>query len=164
MRSFLAMVMLAAMPVSAFKLQALGSAPQEQATDRQAHGFHSLFTSDVHERITRQAYEKAGVRLSQDVIAGVRWNDAPPVLRLGPLAGACDLGCWASMLRVDSIALEVLSKREQSIPTLRSHFGDMQFLHAMAARAGEKPSDTREKSLAWLEFAYRSRAARSGRR
>jgi len=155
MRCFFAMLMLAAMPVSAFKLQALGSAPQEQATDRQAHGFHSLFTSDVHERITRQAYEKAGVRLSQDVITGVRWNDAPPVLRLGPLAGACDLGCWASMLRVDSIALEVLSKREQSIPTLRSHFGDMQFLHAMAARAGERPAETREKSLRWLEFAYR---------
>ncbi len=150
--------LLAATHGQAFKLQAVGGASvaaPTAVTSRQAMGFMSLFGSDVHERITRQAYEKAGVALSQDVIAGVRWNDAPPVLRLGPLAGACDIGCWTSMLRVDSIVLEVLSKREQSIPTLRSHFGDMQFLHAMAARAGEKPTETREKSLRWLEFTYR---------
>ena len=33
--------------------------------------------------------------------------------------------------------------------------GDMQFLHAMAAKAGEKPADTREKAMRWLEFSYR---------
>jgi hypothetical protein len=59
------------------------------------------------------------------------------------------------MLRVDSLALEILSRREQSIPTLRSHFGDMQFLHAMASRNGETAADTREKALRWLEFSYR---------
>jgi hypothetical protein len=59
------------------------------------------------------------------------------------------------MLRVDRVALEVLSRREQSIPTLRSHFGDMQFLHAMAVRGGEPARDTREKALRWAEFAYR---------
>jgi hypothetical protein len=146
---------LASTHAGAFKLQALGPAPQQAATTRQAQGFLSLFGSDVHERITRQAYEKAEVRLTDDVMAGVRWNDAPPVLRLGPLAGACDVTCWISMLRIDSYALEFLTRREQSIPALRSHFGDMQFLHAMAARSGERPADTREKALRWLEFSYR---------
>jgi hypothetical protein len=139
----------------AFKLQAVGMAPPGGQASRQALGFLSLFSSDVHERITRQAYEKAGVPLSDDVIAGVRWNDNPPAIRLGPLAGACDFRCWTSMLRVDRVAFEVLSRREQSIPTLRSHFGDMQFLHAMAARAGESPAQTREKALRWAEFSYR---------
>ena len=139
----------------AFKLQAVGVAPTSGQASRQALGFLSLFSSDVHERITRQAYEKAGVPLGDDVIAGVRWNDNPPAVRLGPLAGACDFRCWTSMLRLDRVAFEVLSRREQSIPTLRSHFGDMQFLHAMAARGGEAPADTRSKALRWSEFAYR---------
>jgi len=140
---------------SAFKLQAMGVAARPAMETRQAMGFLSLFGSDVHERITRQAYDKAEVKLTDDVIAGVRWNDNPPIIRMGPLAGTCDVACWVSMLRVDSLALEILSKREQSIPTLRSHFGDMQFLHAMASRAGEKPADTREKAMRWLEFSYR---------
>ncbi len=142
---------------AAFKLQALGVADKSPLghSSRQAQGFLSLFNSDVHERITRQAYAKAGVPLGDDVIAGVRWNDNPPAVRLGPLAGSCDARCWTSMLRVDRTALEILSRREQIIPTLRSHFGDMQFLHAMAARAGESAFDTREKSMRWAEFSYR---------
>jgi hypothetical protein len=142
----------------AFKLQALGAARDDSilgVANRQASGFLSLFTSDVHERITRQAYEKAGVKLPDDVLAGVRWNDNPPAVRLGPLVGSCDARCWTSMLRVDRMALEIVSRREKSVAPLRSHFGDMQFLHAMASRAGESPQDTREKSLRWSEFAYR---------
>ena len=141
----------------AFKLQGLGAASNSPRgeTGRQAQGFFSLFSSDVHERITRQAFSKAGVALTDDVIAGVRWNDNPPVVRMGPLAGTCDAKCWTSMLRLDSVALEVLTRREQSIPTLRSHFGDMQFLHAMAARAGEPAAETREKAMRWLQFSYR---------
>ena len=152
---FLLLAALAPGDAGAFKLQALGPAAPQSTSSRQALGFLSLFGSDVHERITRQAYEKAGVKLTDDVMAGVRWNDAPPVMRMGPLAGTCDMACWISMLRVDSLALEVLTRREQSIPVLRSHFGDMQFLHAMAARAGERPADTREKAMRWLEFSYR---------
>ena len=142
---------------AAFKLQAVGAIDKSPSgsASRQAKGFLSLFNSDVHERITRQAYAKAGVPLTDDVIAGVRWNDNPPAVRLGPLAGSCDTRCWISMLRIDRSALEVLSRREQTIPTLRSHFGDMQFLHAMASHAGESALDTREKSMRWAEFSYR---------
>jgi hypothetical protein len=148
----------AACGAHAFKLKAIGPArddPVPGAANRQASGFLSLFTSDVHERITRQAYEKAGVKLPDDVLAGVRWNDNPPAVRLGPLVGNCDSKCWTSMLRVDRMAMEIVSRREKSIAPLRSHFGDMQFLHAMASRSGESPRDTREKALRWSEFAYR---------
>ncbi|HUQ27647.1 MAG TPA: hypothetical protein VM051_03595 [Usitatibacter sp.] len=152
------LALLAACDAAAFKLQAIGTARDDTilgAAGRQANGFLSLFTSDVHERITRQAYEKAGVNLPDDVLAGVRWNDNPPAIRLGPLVGGCDSRCWASMLRVDRMALEILSRRDKSVAPLRSHFGDMQFLHAMASKAGEPARDTREKSLRWSEFAYR---------
>jgi hypothetical protein len=156
---FLALAALvAACHAHAFKLQAGGGAQGialPAAGDRQAQGFLSIFGSDVHERITRQAFAKAGVKLTDDVIAGVRWNDLPPPMRLGPLAGTCDARCWASTLRIDSVAIELLARREQTIPALRSHFGDMQFLHAMAVRAGEPAAETRRNALRWLEFSYR---------
>jgi len=162
-RAFLALFALVALPCAhAFKLQALGPPVDTPPGDRQARGFLMLFSSDVHERMTRLAYEKAGVKLAGDVIEGVRWNDNPPAVKLGALFGACNgigaaagLDCWTSMMRLDRVAWEALSRREKSIATLRSHFGDMQFLHAMAAGEGESAAETREKSLRWAEVAYR---------
>ena len=39
--------------------------------------------------------------------------------------------------------------------TGRSHFGDLQFFHAMATQDGETPTATRDKVLMWLELMYR---------
>src|SRR5688500_11706308 len=126
-----------------FKLQAFGGG---EAAPSAASSFMRQFSSDVHERMTREAYAMAGVGLAPGVIAGVRWNDNPPALRLGVLFGSCasaadpsleSVDCFASVLRIDRIALEAVSRREQAIAPLRSHFGDMQFLHAMAARTAE---------------------------
>ena len=154
--------LLASSTALALKLQALGPPMDAPPNDRQARGFLTLFASDVHERITRLAYERADARLAGDVIEGVRWNDNPPAVKLGALFGGCGgagvaegVDCWASMIRLDRVAWETLSRREKSIATLRSHFGDMQFLHAMAASAGESAQETREKTLRWSEFAYK---------
>jgi hypothetical protein len=161
-RVLLAGCILVSPAAAAFKLQALGAPVEVPANDRQARGFLTLFTSDVHERMTRLAYDNAGTKLAGDVIEGVRWNDNPPALKLGALFGGCSgagvaegLDCWTSMIRVDRIAWETLSRRERSLSTLRSHFGDMQFLHAMAASDGESAQETREKTLRWTEFAYK---------
>lgn len=35
-----------------------------------------------------------------------------------------------------------------------SHYGDMQFLHAMASKPGETAAQTREKIIVWSRFAY----------
>ncbi|MGZ5660084.1 MAG: hypothetical protein ACXWG6_01895 [Usitatibacter sp.] len=160
--------LLAAGGAHAFKLQAIGPAAGNDAipglASRQAQGFLLHFTSDIHERITRQAYAKAGAKLDDDVIAGVRWNDNPPAIRIGALFGACNgpgmalmegMDCWASMIRVDRMAWEAVSRREKGIAPLRSHFGDMQFLHAMATHSGDTAAKTRAKVLLWSEFAYR---------
>ena len=37
----------------------------------------------------------------------------------------------------------------------RSHFWDLQFLHAMGAELGEQPDDTLNKIMLWLEVAYK---------
>lgn len=37
----------------------------------------------------------------------------------------------------------------------RSHFGDLQFLHAMGTHRGEKAEKTRDKILLWLEVMYK---------
>ena len=153
---------LSVLHASAFKLQALDFGILPAGADRQTEGFLQQFRSDVHERITARAYEVAGVKLPGEVIAGVRWNDNPPALKAGPLFGGCmgeglleGVTCWAGMVRVDRIALETLVQREKSLAPLRSHFGDMQFLHAMAGSTGEAPEETRRNILRWAEFAWR---------
>ncbi len=151
----------------AFKLQAVGPSRGDSPlglVNRQAQGFLNQFSSDIHERITHQAYEMAGVTLADDVITGVRWNDNPPAVRIGALFGACNGGglklaegmeCWTNMVRIDRMAWEALSRREKAIAPLRSHFGDMQFLHAMASHSGEPAAETRRNALRFAELAYR---------
>jgi hypothetical protein len=39
--------------------------------------------------------------------------------------------------------------------TGRSHFGDLQFLHAMGGHEGEEPQETKEKIMMWLEIMYK---------
>lgn len=46
--------------------------------------------------------------------------------------------------------------------TYRSHYGDLQFLHAMASEDGEPPSDTRDRILSWAEFTYQIATGRVG--
>lgn len=38
--------------------------------------------------------------------------------------------------------------------TQRSHFGDLQFIHAMGSVVGEKPQDTKTKLVRWLRVMY----------
>lgn len=143
--SLLICLALFALPAHGFKLQVLG-----------------VGQSDIHERITQRAYDMAGVGMPAQAITGVRWNDNPPALRAGALYGGCTgaeivdgVLCWTGMMRVDRIAIETLTMRENSIAPMRSHFGDMQFLHAMAGRAGESAAETRANVMRWAEFAWR---------
>ncbi|PVH71443.1 hypothetical protein DL98DRAFT_660642 [Cadophora sp. DSE1049] len=44
----------------------------------------------------------------------------------------------------------------------RSHFGDLQFLHAMASKPGESPVETSDKILLWVEIMYKLSLVGSG--
>lgn len=118
------------------------------------------------------------------VIYGVRWNDLPPFRLaenegtqckklLAPHSKACNVAqtvrfatqpeCWYCLFK------DAKKKAEKQNITgcqkgkgyirgnlmTRSHFGDLQFLHAMAEAQNVPASITRQKVLDWLEFAWK---------
>lgn len=113
------------------------------------------------------------------VIYGVRWNDLPP-FKLLPDEGNCTyLGKSCNVSQTIRFSTQPLcwyclfkdaEKKAQTKPIVgcskaqgtfhgnvmtRSHFGDLQFLHAMASEEGVHPGATRAKVLDWLEFAWK---------
>lgn len=141
-------------------------------------GIHKIGTP-VHEEITNRVL---GCEGDADVcgapeydpnyayvLAGVRWNDDPPFRfeKGHGNFGGCEAGatvrlvtfprCWANVFKDGEKRAEQAEKLDaNSAPLLvRSHFGDMQFLHSMASRNQESPSETRARILAWAEFTWR---------
>lgn len=109
-------------------------------------------------------------------LAGVRWNDDPAIL-FKPEYGrhfGCKPGetvrmvtqpvCWVNVFLGGEAAARGGKRFDgtNSNLLLRSHFGDLQFLHAMAAADGEAPTQTRAKVLAWLEFTWRTAIGEKG--
>ena len=103
------------------------------------------------------------------VLAGVRWNDDPP-FRFEEGHGAfsgCEPGatvrlvtfprCWANVFKDgEARARNGEIRGANTAPLLvRSHFGDMQFLHSMASRHLEPAGVTREKIFMWVEVTWR---------
>jgi hypothetical protein len=103
-------------------------------------------------------------------LAGVRWNDDPP-FRFekghGRFTG-CEPGatirlvtfplCWANVFKDGETRARKgadFDAKSSAPLLLRSHFGDMQFLHSMACVDKEPAAVTREKILVWAEFTWR---------
>lgn len=137
------------------------------------------FGSPVHEEITNRAMDCDGDEaICGDpdwdpalayVLAGVRWNDDPP-FRFEPSFGGysgCKAGetvrlvvqpkCWASVFQDGKDR----AKRGEAINSktapllVRSHFGDMQFLHSMGSADGERPEVTYKRVMMWSEFTWK---------
>jgi hypothetical protein len=120
----------------------------------------------IHESITLAALMRstvsvpAGVQVGSDqatneFLRGVIWNDDPAVLMFDEdlkdnwnfSSGiswyfAFKLAGWATVNNVTNL-------------TGRSHYFDLQFLHAMAEKRGELPEDTLAKIMLWAEVMYR---------
>jgi hypothetical protein len=154
----------------------------QRAINRGAFQGVAVVGNPVHEEITRRALrcptiESSDVRWSPgceiDIRyqeAGVRWND-DPAFKFLPGRGeylGCRAGhtvrlvtqpvCWARVFKHGESAAargERLTGRNSNL-LARSHFGDLQFLHAMAATDGEAPEQTRRNVMAWLEFTWRA--------
>lgn len=138
------------------------------------------FAEPAHETLTQQIFgcdgdwadcadpdlEYAGPY----VIAGVRWNDDPVFMLSSGEAGnlpcktqytvsfVTQTRCWVELFR-DAEAKtrtnpEYFLNPGAGTYMTRSHFGDLQFLHAMAARDGETTSQTKERILMWAEFVW----------
>lgn len=136
----------------------------------------SAFAEPVHEEITNRIFGCDGDVCAGDgplaappaVLFGVRWNDDPPFrLGQGQAAGtSCKAGttvrfetqplCWVSLFNDASAHAATGRSFGQGDALLyRSHFGDLQFIHAMAAEDGEQASITQRKILDWAEFTWR---------
>lgn len=141
-----------------------------------------LFTGPVHEEITQRIFgceaDIADQHSCSDLeleyagvfpIIGVRWNDDPPFRldkrvaeRIGcdsryTIRFATQPKCWVNMFKL----AEKRAGRGRTFGPknanlmFRSHFGDLQFMHAMAGADGEPASATRGRILMWAEFTWK---------
>lgn len=107
------------------------------------------------------------------VIDGARWNDNPPfmvnsgfLLPNGkPIKSTCvnetiklprKSDCWKDVFTTSrEMAQKMFFTYQNGVILNRSNFGDMQFLHSMASRVGDRAQDTKSSILIWAEFAYK---------
>lgn len=106
------------------------------------------------------------------LLYGVRWPDDPPFRlnpRKPPAVGACDVNitlrstaqpeCWRKLFD-DAGRVAKAYKGSGSafgpgtMLLYRSHYGDLQFMHAMAAYEGEPAQATRHNMRIWAEFLW----------
>lgn len=137
------------------------------------------FSEPVHEEITNRIFGCQGDPdvcgnpdvgfASSYILAGVRWNDDPP-FRLEEGEGrrtTCKVNetirfttqaaCWGELFwdaKKKAEAGKTLDAASRTSLLGRSHFGDLQFLHAMATRDGELASETRRRAMMWAQFAW----------
>jgi hypothetical protein len=64
--------------------------------------------------------------------------------------------CWKDVFTTSSgRAQRKFFTDRNGVMLNRSHFGDMQFLHSMASRIGDRARQTKSSILMWAEFAYK---------
>jgi hypothetical protein len=89
---------------------------------------------------------------------GVTWNDDPACLLFKDNAKAYQTEnfvystgiAWGTKFKLGG-----QSPKDNLNITGRSHFGDLQFVHAMAAADKEDPEETLAKIMLWAEFTYK---------
>lgn len=84
------------------------------------------------------------------LIRGVWWNDDP-----NQLLNSVHHATWLIYMK-DGARLSKIPGRINATYKMqyRSHYGDLQFLHAMASQDGEAPMETQRDIMNWMEFAY----------
>lgn len=127
----------------------------------------------VHELITLKSLQNAGITNednyeSADIwekMRGVIWNDDPECLffdlnnvRTNDWSDGVDFAL--AFKKYETAARSGAFFSAGSPLLARSHFGDLQCLHSMAAKDGVAPSDTLADILVWCEFFYTVSAGR----
>jgi hypothetical protein len=106
----------------------------------------------VHEIITRNAYQQIyGLVLREKtwrspLLAGVEWNDDPEEL----IRKAWH---YNGMGGIKKFISRVTNSKKETALTRRSHFGDLQFLHAMRP-LGSDDASTHDEIMAWIKETY----------
>jgi hypothetical protein len=136
-----------------------------------------LETRNAARNAERALYESLSPA-DAELVRAVRWSDAPPMVPgsfVNPSRLVCgevrvpeNALCWALMMSAGSAGpasegapaadTQADAERARLARVLgnllqRSHYGDLQFLHAMAS-PGEARATTHQRMLAWAAFAY----------
>ncbi|MCB1608919.1 MAG: hypothetical protein KDI71_18300 [Xanthomonadales bacterium] len=160
------------------KLSGIDRSWWRSAEVRGANLFLNHFNEPVHEEITNRIYGCEGgsdlcggmrvTRAPAPVLAGVRWNDDPP-FRVNPnvAKSTCKSSqtirfqtqplCWLFLFRdahTRALAGDQMDAKSGVALLYRTHFGDLQFLHAMGAYEGEPAERTRQNVLDWAKFTW----------
>lgn len=125
--------------------------------------------SPVHEKMTEKAITLSNIHsrayayiYDLPYIKGIFWNDDPELM-LCPWCDYFHIKKWGPQWALKFLTAKSQATREKN-PILfvngdsllsRSHFGDLQFLHAMAYKNGVPTDETLKKILIWSEFTYK---------
>jgi hypothetical protein len=135
--------------------------------------FLFLFRSPCHEAITQASFgcDKEALidcakknHATPAMIWGARWNDDPP-FRMTSGPGECKFdqtirantqpSCWYALFKdAEKKAAAGATFGPGYAMLYRVHFGDLQFLHAMASQDGDAAEATRARIMMWAEFAW----------
>lgn len=115
----------------------------------------------IHESIAIAAFIKSDLKFPSNTIyytlkmkqwesfRGLIWNDDPSCLLLNDEEGDNhDFGIGKKWK-------DAFFHGADSCMTKRSHFGNLQFLHAMATKEGEPARETKQNLMLWLEVMYK---------
>ena len=69
-------------------------------------------------------------------------------------AGACTVGYVIDGGKRSRGALKTFYGEKNHLNLYRTHFGDMQWMHAMAERRGDEAHKTKQAILAWARYLY----------
>ena len=100
-------------------------------------------------------------RNTAPLLDGVEWNDDPGRMLLTNLKTAIQWVYWMddakkkAKCELKSNTGSCILINEEYDLLYRTHYGDLQFLHAMAAQTGEHPTITLQKMIDWAEFTYK---------
>ena len=120
--------------------------------------------------VTLEAVQKNRV-----LLYGVRWPDDPPFAlnrNNPPAVSDCDTRvtvrstaqpkCWMALFNDAAAKAKTTLAKTPGYPAFgpghyllyRSHYGDLQFLHSMAAYDGERAGETQTRMKMWAEFLW----------
>lgn len=136
------------------------------------------FADPTHETLTQRIYGCDGdwqncsnpnlENASPYIIAGVRWNDDPVFMpsaedsKTKGCDGRYSVGfisqtrCWINLFEIaeQKSSINPAAYMGAGNYISRSHFGDLQFLHAMASQEGDTPEKTKQKIMMWAQFTW----------
>lgn len=146
---------------------------REKAEDMSAFSVHTntvfMKTEPVHENITLAAliaseypvdhsmtYSTASSAV-WEIFRGVIWNDDPSCDLFHDSADQNNEFAWDQGVTYGTKFQKAKSFGASRSKAMlgRSHFGDLQFLHAMGCERGEVPNETLSKVLLWCETMYK---------